>query len=156
MFFSCVSCVSYGFFTIFPSGPTAVWRTEQRFLLRKKITEVETLISLEKPFILPAYAERHARVANSFACLLRSQSKGMRSLRGPHGNFLSSRFVDDQAVVSQFIDESAEETSAIDSGDSQNSDSDDSVDSDGSSSSGGGSSRSGASDPPLAFVSFPV
>ncbi|CAM6096078.1 unnamed protein product [Calypogeia fissa] len=80
----------------------------------------------------------------------------MRSLRGPDGKFLTSRFVDDQADVSQFIDESAEETSATGSGDSQGSDFDDSAEGSGSSSSGGASSRSGASDPPLNFVSFPV
>ncbi|CAM6082771.1 unnamed protein product [Calypogeia fissa] len=129
-------------------GPAGVWRSEQRFLLRKKVIEAESLISPEKAFILPAYAERHARIIDSSARLLRWESKGIRSRRGPDGKFLSSRFVDDRAAVSQYMDLSAESTTATESSDVSSCDSD--------SSSGSGSSRSGGPDPPLDFVSFPL
>ncbi|CAM6082710.1 unnamed protein product [Calypogeia fissa] len=125
-----------------------MWRSEQQYLLRKKVTEAQSLISPEKAFILPSYAERHARIIDSSQKLLRWESKGRRSKRGPDGKFSSSRFVDDQAGVSKYLDLSAESTSASESSASDEP-------------SGSSSSRGTASDessveydPPVNFVTF--
>ncbi|CAM6093789.1 unnamed protein product [Calypogeia fissa] len=137
-------------------GPQAVWRSEQRFLLRKKIAEAQALISPEKSFLLPTYAERHARRVES-SRRLQWESKGRRSKRGPDGKFYRSQFVDDQAGASKYLDLSAESTSTeSSSADDQSSRS--ALPSSRSSSSRGTASdeSSAESNPPVDFVTFPA
>ncbi|CAM6101325.1 unnamed protein product [Calypogeia fissa] len=118
--------------------------------------EASSHISPEKAFILPSYAERHARIVDSSRRLLRWESKGKRTKRGPNGKFSSSRFVDDLAGVSKYLDLSVESTSA--SGSSETDESHPLRSRSGNSMSRGDESdgSSGESDPPIDFLSVPA
>ncbi|CAM6096688.1 unnamed protein product [Calypogeia fissa] len=118
--------------------------------------EATSLISPKKDFILPSYAERHARIVDSSRRLLRWESKGIRTKRGPDGKFSSSRFVDDEASDNPYLDVDAESTSASGSPSFETDHSDGLFSASGSSpSAGSGSEGSLAhSDPPVDFVSF--
>ncbi|CAM6105398.1 unnamed protein product [Calypogeia fissa] len=157
-----IFCPYDSFSDVFPisdrRGPAANWRNEQRFLLRKKIMEAQSLISPEKSFFLPVYAERHARLVDSSRHLLRWESKGKRTKRGPGGKFSTSHFVDDQAGVGKYLDLSAESTSA--SGSSEADESQDQLSRSTSCGSLFGADQSdgssGESDPPVDFFSVPA
>ncbi len=60
-------------------------RTEERFLLHKEISLANTLITPEKPFVLPIYVERYAKKVEKLKPELCGEGKGWWTRKGLQG-----------------------------------------------------------------------
>ena len=99
------------------SDTEPTWQMEDRFRLRKRVF-TNALISPEKGFLLPIYAEKSANVL-ARERHLKWGDKGQRSVRGCPFGFSRNPHRDEKAVpTNPFVDDVAESTDRSESSNS--------------------------------------